>query len=551
MMAFDTEDDSNGSVTIINFYDGHTHTTFTIDEYKTQLDLKKAAIKFIVATSEKKFASHNLEYDIINVFYPYFMKYLELMYTGRLITAKLLGTHKTFIDSFNFSFTSLKNIGSEIGLPKLDAGNDFYNIEYCRRDTQIVYKFLDDFKQLVYNKFDLPIKMTLAGTSQNIFLKKFCTEKINNKNKDIEILNAYYGGRCEVFRVGEIHDYIFAVDVNSMYPFVMQNFTYPTGKGFITQKPVSDFFIAHVKIKIKTDCYIPIIPYRTDKLLFPVGKFETWVTSVELKKAYSEGQVEAIEFIQTYNFLRPRKVFTEFVDFFYRMRFAAKEDGKKFESNFYKRLLNSVYGRFALKSEISFIGPYKKSSNWEELQNDLILSHKEFVKRNVNYAIPLFITAYSRVILYELFKKITSIGGKILYTDTDSVYFHYHKKINIEKKQLELQKVLPISNKLGDLSLDIYRAGSFRNAKAYLLEKFDGDKKIKLKGIPKQNREEFYTTGSTTYKRPMKLRPSLRSVQNIKANVWYDFYIESRGKYVKRRVSNNYKFFSDTRPIVI
>lgn len=550
MIAFDTEDDGKGNVTLINFFDGKNHTTFDKKNFSNQLELKKAALKYIINSKEKLFCAHNLEYDLVNIFYPYFMSTLELMYSSRLITAKLLHTHKKFIDSFNFSFSSLKNIGAELDLPKIET-DDFYNIEYCRRDTEIVYKFINKFRITVDEEFSLPLKMTLAGTSQNIFLKHFCPEKIANKNKDENILNSYYGGRCEVFRLGEIHDYVFSVDVNSMYPYVMKNFLFPAGKFVITKEPKTEFFIAEVDIEINDDIYIPIIPYRTDRLLFPSGKFRTWVTSVELSKAIREKQVRKISYRRAYNFFNPINIFGDFVDYFYQMRFSAKEAGKNFESNFYKRILNSVYGRFALKSNISFIGPYKKSDNWTDIGNNLILSQKDFIKRNINYALPVFITAYSRVVLYELFKKISKIGGKIIYTDTDSVYFHFHKKIDLQNKIQMLHRQLPISNRLGELSIDVYRGGSFQNAKAYLLQKFDANTAIKFKGIPIQNREQYFQTGSTIYKRPMKLRPALRGVQGIKPNEWYDFYIENKGCYTKRSLVGMNKFFSDTKPLNI
>lgn len=551
MIFFDTEDDSKGNLLLVNFFDGYRHNTLDIKNYDDQFILKRKAIEYILNNPEKKFFAHNLEYDLVNIFYPYSLRLIELFYSGRLIYAKLKGTHKKFYDSFNFSFTSLENIGSEIGLKKIDIKGNYYNVEYCRRDCEIGYFFIKNFEGKVFNDFELPIKATLAGTSQNIFLKKFNTHNINNINKSEKILSAYFGGRCEVFKIGEIIDNVFAVDVNSMYPYVMKNFKYPISKLFCTKEPVTDFFISRVKLKIKKNTDIPIIPCRDKLLFFPVGNFETWTNNIELNEAIKIKQVEKIEYLETYNFLETDFLFSGFIDFFYNERLKAKIKKNEFESNFYKRIMNSLYGRFALNSPAQIITSEPDKNGFHEiLQNDMYSIEKHFRKNNINYALPLFVTAYSRVILFNLIQKVKSIGGEIIYTDTDSVYFHFFKKIDLHSKILEIYSKLPVSNNLGDLSLEVFKSGSFQGAKNYLLEEYSESKKIKLKGIPKNNREEFFKNGRTVYKRPLKLRPSLRGVQGIPANFWIDFVIESRKEYKKRELKNkNYKYFTETLPL--
>jgi len=550
MISFDTEDNSQGDVTLINFFDGVKHYTFDIKDYKNQYNLKRAAIRFIFKSGEKLFSAHNLEYDLINIFYPHQLKLLTLFYSNRLIFAKINDTHIKFIDSFNFSFTALKFIGDEIGLSKLDNKKDFYNIEYNRRDTEIVYKYLDELFLNLKNEFNIKPKLTLAGTSQKIFLEKFCEYKVTGINMENEILNAYYGGRCELFHYGKINNFIFEIDVNSMYPYVMKSFDYPISEGIKTVNPISHFFISHVWIKINKNISIPVLPCRQDRLYFPVGSFDTWITSEELIFAKQLKQVEDIEYIETYNFIDRKKIFSSFVDYFYMKRFKAKEDNNNFLSNYYKRLLNAVYGRFALKSSLQIITAennpsYEKFIDRKILKNNMVEIQANFPSKNINYGIPLFVTAYSRIVLYNLFLQIKKLKGKIIYCDTDSVYFYFNYKIDLEKTKQKLNKLLPINNTLGALSLNVYKSGMFENCKAYLLNTLDNEDKIKLKGIPKDKRADFLQAGHTTYKRPMKLRPSFKSVDNIPANFWNDFYIEKKGSYKKRIINND----NSTRPI--
>ncbi len=549
MIAFDTEDNSKGFVYMINFYDGIKHYTFHHTQYSNQIELKKQAVSFILNSGDKLFVAHNLEYDIINVFFPASIKLLNLYYSGRLIYAKLNNTHIKFIDSFNFTFTSLKNIAVEVEMEKLETDN-FDNIEYCRIDTEIVYKFMDRFSGFVKDKFNMKIRTTLAGTSQKIFLEHFCKEKITGKNTDEVLLNSYYGGRCELFLTGEIDNYVFEVDVNSMYPYVMEHFNYPLTEAIKTDEPAGECFITCAEIETnKID--IPLIPCRRDLLFFPRGKFITWFTSAELESANKNKQIKSIRFIETYNFIRTGIIFKDFVDYFYEMRFKAKEESNSFLSNFYKRVLNSVYGRFALKSNMQIISA--NVYNYElrkELDNGMFDYINHGIKKNINYALPIFITAYSRIILFKLLTKIKKIGAIPIYCDTDSVYFTYDKKINLQDKIIELYNQLPISNNLGDLSLEVYKGGSFYNNKAYLLETFDLNTKFTCKGIPEKHRQEFMQDGSTTYVRPMKLRPSFRGVKGIAPNVWYDFYIENKGTYKKRLVKKDFGTYQTTKPLI-
>lgn len=51
-----------------------------------------------------------------------------------------------FYDSFNLSYTSLKNIGKQIGKDKLQA-ESFNDIEYCQRDCEIVYDYVTKIKE--------------------------------------------------------------------------------------------------------------------------------------------------------------------------------------------------------------------------------------------------------------------------------------------------------------------------------------------------------------------------------------------------------------------
>jgi len=553
MIAFDSEDNSQGIVQLVNFYDGVKHETFDIKDYTDQRSFKIDLINYIYNCKDNLFIAHNLEYDLNNIFYPENLDMLEMFYKNRLLFAYLSETKKKFIDSFNFSFTSLKNLGEVVGYQKFLV-DDFYNVEYNRRDCEIVYKYMNSVDNMLFDEFKIKKKNTMAGTSQNIFLRRFNKEKLLGKNIELEMLNGYYGGRCEVFTLGEIiNTSIFEIDINSSYPTSMKYNIYPTGEAYITKNPETILWVAHVEIHIDEKVNIPIIPKRTEKLLFPVGRFETWVTSVEYDRAKKEGHIISCTFLKTYNFKEYDYIFSSYIDYCYEKRLVAKEDKNIFYSNFYKLMMNSVYGRFALKGDmqvlksLEYIGVFK-----EEFEKFKIGEMDEAINNsNRNYAIPTFVTAYSRILLYDMIQAVEKIPHtQVIYSDTDSVYFFFTKKIDLQDTIVKLHEKLPISKKLGDYSICCYNQGCFYNAKSYIVFDFSHSYKAKCKGIKKENRKEFFEKGKTTFKKPMKLRQALRGIQGIDANIWYDFTIEQKSTYNKRKITTKHKKYFNTEPII-
>ena len=110
---------------------------------------------------------------------------------------------------------------------------------------------MNNFKNMVNEEFNLKISNTLAGTSQTIFLKRFCEHKLTGLNTDEILLEAYYGGRCEVFTIGKINK-IACVDINSSYPYSMLQLI-PYGEYYTSKFPQEKFYIAHVKLHIKEE----------------------------------------------------------------------------------------------------------------------------------------------------------------------------------------------------------------------------------------------------------------------------------------------------------
>ena len=126
-----------------------------------------------------------------------------------------------------------------------------------------------------------------------------------------DIKQAYYGGIIEVYKPYGHNLYYY--DVNSLYPFVAHqpipglvctNITYYKSKEDIDN--LFGFF--YCIIKTVADSYLGILPKRTTSgLNFPLGVWEGWYFSEELKFAKANGYI--ITALKGYNFSKEYGVF--------------------------------------------------------------------------------------------------------------------------------------------------------------------------------------------------------------------------------------------------
>src|SRR5258708_40080701 len=92
-------------------------------------------------------------------------------------------------------------------------------------------------------------------------------------------------GRNECYRLGEIQGPIYYRDINSMYLSVMRGNQFPTKliayKKRVNLDDIPEYCSSRLvtaRVKISTDR--PLYPLRDlNKLLFPIGEFDTWLSS--------------------------------------------------------------------------------------------------------------------------------------------------------------------------------------------------------------------------------------------------------------------------------
>lgn len=192
--------------------------------------------------------------------------------------------------------------------------------------------------------------LTIGGTAMKQLRKRH--EFAEFKGYDAERLDAeyrqfYYGGRTQCFKTGYIKGAYQIYDVNGMYQHVMREFMHPISDKFTVSdriKPRTDFAI------IEAENY-GALPFRTQNGVdFNVESGTFYATMHEINAGEETGTLRIKRVIETRSSLA-HSTFTDFIDHFYNSRLEMKRIGDGMRDGFYKRIMNSAYGKFAQNPE--------------------------------------------------------------------------------------------------------------------------------------------------------------------------------------------------------
>ena len=414
------------------------------------------------------------------------------------------------VSSTNYFQQSLKSLGQCFGLEKMEIEYDNTNIDesviYCKRDVEILKTAMLTLIEFIKQE-DLGIfKMTIAGQAFNAYRHRFMEKEIFiHRNKESLILEraAYAGGRTEIWKHGQYNMELFYVDVNSMYPYVMREFTYPT-KLITYRKKLSiddakvfldSGFLMVAKVLLNTD---KRIYFKKDKrLFFPVGEFETVLSTEELKKAIDENHIIKIKECNIYE---GENIFAAYVNYFYDKRLEAKQNKNEVYSLLYKLFLNCLYGKFGQTSirweKINDADPKKIEQEWildtDTNERYLIKTFGGATFRELKLpvgeneakdsfpAIAGHVTANARMLLWDCIE--TAGTNNVYYMDTDSLF------VNKEGYENLINKGLINENELGKLKLEnVIEYFDIRGCKDYKYTIKGGKTVEKIKGVSKNS----------------------------------------------------------------
>ena len=379
------------------------------------------------------------------------------------------GCRVVFLDTMNFWPTSLASMGKALGKPKLkmpsfSAGMSEW-LPYCRNDTEITHEsvlgLIRWVKENDYGRFRYTGPAQAMAAYRHRFMN-FAPEF--HDESDVRALErrGYYGGRLECFYIGKVSEPttkqrlqnkqptnaypeqpagpVWELDVASLYPYVMREFSYPvklidsscarrSTQGW--QTVLGSDCIADVWVKTQE----PFI-YRSKELgtIYPIGEYRTTLTGPELERAISQGVVRDC---YTWAKYEMGSIFRRFVDHFWEQRREYERTGKTLYASLCKLLLVSLYGKFGQLStewedRPTLEPPYPwgkwvvKSMRSEETREYRIIGGNVQQKVAVSEvpqafpAIAAYVTAYGR----EYMRELRSLAGEanVYYLVTDALY---------------------------------------------------------------------------------------------------------------------------------
>jgi hypothetical protein len=220
-----------------------------------------------------------------------------------------------------------------------------------------------------------------------------------------------------------------------------------------------------------------------DKLIFPIGDFDTYLCTASLRRAIERDEVTQVYSALCYSM---GDIFSPFIDYFYEQRMISRDHGNKIADRTAKLLMNSLYGKWSMKignevsnTAIDFDGAYResiyddvtgKTMTVTRLFNREIITDGESLAKSSILSIPAHVTDYARMLLWEI---IEGVGTEhVLYCDTDS--------IKVRRSDMPRVKHSFDADALGALKVE----GEYDSLIVHGLKDYEMDGKIKIKGVP-------------------------------------------------------------------
>jgi hypothetical protein len=515
-LALDTEDDSSGTVKIINFYDGHQHTTFTVEQHGDRL--REKAWNWLYGEAPRLVWACNTEYDLVNLFGRWLGKMVTLQYVASgLMRGMLRDKRITFFDTLRHWPMSVEQMGRHLGMAKVwGSDEDKFDVAHCRQDTEIVWRFVHEMLTR-YDGLGLTLKATLPSMALQLFTKRFYRKAYPVLPKRIVewLRTGYYGGRVEVYRFGDIAGPVNHYDVNSLFPSVMRECVYPDPARW-KQTRKTDWSregMASVEVTMPASSY-PSLPVRGGAdIVYPYGRFTgTWCYP-EIRQLLQDGGTvhkvhDAVEFA-------PLAVspFKGYVDFCYAERMRAKAEDNALDIVWWKLAMNSLYGKFGAKPILDMI------------YDDEQVRLETNPPASANVVWSAYVTSHARLRLLHHLRSTT----ECYYTDTDSLFTPDVLPTGEELGRLKHEGTYPHVNCVGNKLYTFDAAGPHGGCKIT-----GPHSHWKAKGVKGEAAaQDFIRTGKAVYRKPARFRESRRSL-GVVANKWYEVERERHALYTKR-----------------
>jgi len=401
-------------------------------------------------------------------------------------------------------------------------------IKYCELDCISLFQILSKFNISIFNLYKNNIRKypTLPSLAFGIFRSKYNKKQLIHMISITiynEIKKSYTGGAVDMYLPSNNNKTLYAYDVNSLYPYIMNNYKLPVGnptyfEGDILSLDKNAFGFFNCKITAPINLKHPIIQTRIKtkdgiRTIAGVGTWNDMLFSEEIKNATKYGYT--FEITSGYTF-KSDFVFKDFITDLYQLR--TNYDKSDPMNYIAKIIMNSLYGRFGMDDNFinTTIIPKEDYNNFEKLNPNNILDvqllgdnylvncrddkvelntllDNGFEKHNINISIASAtlalvrlrakVTAYARIHMSQ-FKNNPEYN--LYYSDTDSIYID--KKLDdslvsntiLGKMKLEaiIDKAIFIAPKVYGYNIDSCLSESTSKG---------GNSIVKVKGLSNQS----------------------------------------------------------------
>lgn len=376
------------------------------------------------------------------------------------------------VDNSNLFAGKLAKWGDIFKMPKLavdfETVDDASLVVYCRRDVEIMVRLWRSWIEFL-DRHDLgSFKSTVGSTALSAWRRRFMGGKVHIHDDPLAIRlerDAYRGGRVECFFKGTIErgDFYY-LDVNNMYGYVLARYQYPAGiwgsaetdsLSMLVRKMADHAVVARVGVEVSE----PWFPLTVDgRTCYPVGSFETTLTTPELILCYQKGWLRSVSAMAWY---RQSPLFADYVNYFYNLRRKYSDEDNPGYSAICKLLVNSLYGKFGQTGlDQRAIGEVPLDEVWSQTVKDVVngeiyrmyaMGGRVFEERksgesgNSFPAIAAHVTAYARLYLYRLIQLVDR--RHVFYCDTDSLI--------VDAYGMRQLKPLMDAHRLGALKIEL------------------------------------------------------------------------------------------------
>lgn len=406
----------NNSLEVISavFFDGENYFTYFLTDYKSSNLMIIQMLKDLLNNPEyngRNIYIHNLSnFDgvfLLTGIVEYVDDISLLRKDDKIISIKItkkdvlvinsekdnekVNVKLTLIDSLSLLPASLKKLGKSFNVSqKGEFDHERSNtcsdlgvirdelLMYNKQDCLVLYEVLKKFSIDTFDLFKVNIYKipTISSLALHIYRSNFMPEEAKIPISDYKMYqllrSGYTGGAVDVYKpTNPEGKKVYVYDINSLYPFVMKNYYYPSGSpklisGSVDIHDPKVFGFVYVDVTAPDNLDIPLLQTRIKgKTIAPIGSWSGWYFTEELKYAESLGYKFTVK--KAVLFERSN-LFFDYVEKLYAMR---KSFNKSDPRNLIcKLLLNSLYGKFALNPKLS---------KWDRIDNS-----KEAIAEAIN-----------------------------------------------------------------------------------------------------------------------------------------------------------------------